>query len=83
MQLNIDFNIKSIHDNEKNSNKLSVSVDVNKSVLEHLTALEMAKQALANALEAYVKVMPKGMVTDKEYEELITTPLKKLKGFEV
>lgn len=83
MQLNIDFNIKSIHDNETNSNKLSVSVDVNKSVLEHLTALEMAKQALANALEAYVKVMPKGMVTDKEYEELITTPLKKLKGFEV
>ncbi len=83
MQLNIDFNIKSIHDNEINSNKLSVSVDVNKSILEHLTALEMAKQALANALEAYVKVMPKGMVTDKEYEELITTPLKKLKGFEV
>lgn len=83
MQLNIDFNIKSIHDNETNSNKLSVSVDVNKSVLEHLTALEMAKQSLANALEAYVKVMPKCMVTDKEYEELITTPLKKLKGFEV
>ncbi|WON94743.1 hypothetical protein [Sphingobacterium sp. UGAL515B_05] len=83
MQLNIDFNIKSIHDKDTNSNKLSVSVDVNKSVLEHLTALEMAKQALANALEAYVKVMPKGMVTDKEYEELITTPLKKLKGFEV
>lgn len=83
MQLNIDFNIKSIHDNETNSNKLSVSLDVNKSVLEHLTALEMAKQALANALEAYVKVMPEGMVTDKEYEELITTPLKKLKGFEV
>ncbi|MDM1294294.1 hypothetical protein HX021_08280 [Sphingobacterium sp. N143] len=83
MQLNIDFNIKSIHDNETNSNKLSVSLDVNKSVLEHLTALEMAKQALANALEAYVKVMPEGMVTDKEYEKLITTPLKKLKGFEV
>lgn len=83
MQLNIDFNVKSIHDDATKTNKVSVSVDSNKSVLEHLTALEMAKQALANALEAYVKVMPKGMVTEKEYEELITTPLKKLKGFEV
>jgi hypothetical protein len=83
MQLNIDFNVKSIHDDETKTNKVSVSMDSNRSVLEHLTALEMAKQALANALEAYVKVMPKGMVTEKEYEELITTPLKKLKGFEV
>ncbi len=82
MQLNIDFNIKSTYDIDTDSNSVTVSIDSNKSILEHLTALEMAKQALANSLEAYIKVMPKGMVTEKEYEELISTPLKKLKGFE-
>jgi hypothetical protein len=83
MQLNIDFSVKSTHDDATKSNNVSVSVDINKSILEHLTALEMAKKSLVNALEAYILVMPKGMVTEKEYEELISTPLKKLKGFEV
>ena len=83
MQLNIDFNIKSTYDIDTDSNSVTVSIDSNKSILGHLTALEMAKQALVNALEAYVRAMPKGLVNEKEYEELITTPIKKLKGFEV
>jgi len=83
MQLDINFSIKSTHDDATKRNNVSVSVDINKSILEHLTALEMAKKSLVNALEAYVLIMPKGMVTEKEYEELISTPLKKLKGFEL
>ncbi len=83
MQLDIDFSIKSTHDDVNKTNNISVSVDSNKSILDHLTALELAKQSLANALEAYSKTMPNGMLTEKQYEELISTPLKKLKGFEL
>lgn len=84
MQLNIDFSIHSTYNKKTDCNSISITVDSRKSTLEHLTTLEMAKDALINALEAYVnKGMPEGMLTEKQYEELITTPIKKLKGFEV
>jgi len=83
MQLNIDFNIKSTYDIDTDSNSVTVSIDSNKSLSDHFTALELAKQGLINAIEAYVKTMPDGMLTEKEMEDLVNTPLKKLKGFEV
>lgn len=83
MQLNIDFSIKCKRNKEADGNDISVAVDSSKSILEHLTALEMAKGALVNSLEAFAKTMPDGMLTEKQYEELITTPINKLKGFEV
>ncbi|MGJ1360393.1 hypothetical protein ACR79K_27175 [Sphingobacterium siyangense] len=83
MQLNIDFNIKSTYDIDTNNNSVTVSIDSNKSLSDHFTALELAKQGLINAIEAYVKTMPDGMLTEKEMEDLVNTPLKKLKGFEV
>jgi len=83
MQLNIDFNIKSTYDIDTDSNSVTVSIDSNKSLSDHFTALELAKQGLINSLEAYVKTMPDGMLTEKEMEDLVNTPLKKLKGFEV
>lgn len=83
MQLNIDFNIKSTYDIDTNNNSVTVSIDSNKSLSDHFTALELARQGLINSLEAYVKTRPDGMLTEKEMEDLVNTPLKKLKGFEV
>lgn len=83
MQLNIDFNIKSTYDIDTNNNSVTVSIDSNKSLSDHFTALELARQGLINAIEAYVKTMPDGMLTEKEMDDLVNTPLKKLKGFEV
>ncbi len=83
MQLNIDFSIKSTYSPETDSNSVTVQLDTNKTLSDHFTALELAKRALINSLEAYVKTMPDGMLTEKEMDDLVNTPLKKLKGFEV
>lgn len=83
MQLNIDFSIKSTYLPETDSNSVTVQLDTNKTLSHHFTALELAKQGLINSLEAFVKTIPEGMLTEKEMEDLVNTPLKKLKGFEL
>ncbi|GEM_PF-1018878 len=83
MQLNIDFSIKSTYSVETDSNSVTVQLDTNKTLSDHFTAIELAKQGLINSLEAFVKTMPEGMLTEKEMEDLVNTPLKKLKGFEL
>jgi len=83
MQLDIDFSIKSTYSVETDSNSVTVQLDTNKTLSDHFTALELAKRGLINSLEAYVKTMPDGMLTEKEMDDLVNTPLKKLKGFEV
>jgi hypothetical protein len=83
MQLDIDFSIKSTYSIETDSNSVTVQLDTNKTLSDHFTALELAKRGLINSLEAYVKTMPDGMLTEKQMEDLVNTPLKKLKGFEL
>lgn len=83
MELNIDFNIKSTYDNISDKNTIRVLLDDNKSVLEHFTAMEMAKECLMNALDAYVKSTPNGTVTNIEFDNLVSTPIHKLKGFSI
>lgn len=83
MQLTLELTIKSQYNENTDINEVQLSFDKSKSMSEVFTALRIAKDSLSNALEAYVKVMPEGMLTEKQLEELVNTPIKLLKGFEI
>ncbi|MNK97546.1 hypothetical protein D3C87_1178870 [compost metagenome] len=83
MQLTLELTIKSQYNESTDINDVSVSFDTSKSFSEAITALELAKMSLQKALEKYIKVMPDGMLSEKEFDELVTKPINHLKGFEI
>lgn len=83
MQLTLELTIKSQYNEATDINEVQLSFDKSNSMSEVFTALRIAKDSLSNALEAYVKVMPEGILTEKQLDELVNTPIKLLKGFEI
>ncbi|UXD67722.1 hypothetical protein MUK51_10815 [Sphingobacterium faecium] len=83
MQLTLELTIKSQYNEDTDINDVSVSIDTSKSFSEAITTLELAKMSLQRALEEYIKVMPDGILSEKEFEELVTKPINQLKGFEI
>lgn len=83
MQLTLELTIKSQYNENKDINEVQLSFDKSNSISEVFIALRIAKDSLYKALEAYIKVMPEGMLTETQLEELVNTPIKLLKGFEI